>query len=152
MERGSLIWPVIASYLACFAVLFETKAIPYAAVLAAFAFNWKSRDWVRQPVSESRLRKNLCARLSILTICALLYFGLFGSFLFFNAKYTSPDGTEHTFREGVDNFFHSKAWLDLKNTMRQLKDYVDHHGWQFVFAELLAAMDPYGEARAYQVS
>lgn len=147
MECGSLLWPVLGSYLASLVFLFNPNAIAWAAVSAAFFFNWKSREWVRQP----KKRRNVVVRLSILAVCGILYFSLWGSFLYFNAKYTAPDGSVTTFREGVDNFLHSKAWKDMMSTYNQLSEYVEYHGWQHVFAEFIAAMDPYGESRAFQV-
>ncbi|XP_055331823.1 dnaJ homolog subfamily C member 22-like [Paramacrobiotus metropolitanus] len=147
MERGRLLWPVVGAYIASLAFLFQPKSIAWAAVSSAFMFHWKSRDWVRQP----KRKRHVCIRLATLGTAATVYLALWGSFLYFNASWTNPDGTRTSVRDAVDNFFHSKAWLDMKNSFEQLRVYVQHHGWQNVLYQLIEFMDVNGDTRAYQI-
>ncbi|OWA54809.1 putative DnaJ-like protein subfamily C member 22 [Hypsibius exemplaris] len=149
MECGKFRWPLLGAYLAAPFFAYNPNSVAYSAVAAAFLFNWRSRDYVRQP--KTGLRKRFLYRVSVLSTCGILYLSLWGSFLWFNAKFTSRDGTTTTFREGVDNFLHSKAWLDLKKTLIYSWDYMQHYGWQRVLNEFWESMDTHGESRAMDI-
>lgn len=55
-------------------------------------------------------------------------------------------------REAVQNFFHSKAWKDTKDTFQQIYNYYQHNGIKAIWEEILSAFDPSGENHAYEVS
>lgn len=150
LECGKFRWPLLGSYVGAIIFAFNASSIAYSAVFATFAFNWLSRDWVRQP--KPAIRRNPAYRLAVFTSCVLLYTAMWGSFLWFNAKLVSQDGTVTTFREGLQNFLQSKAWLECREAIRQLWEYGWAHGWSNVLEELIRTLDPYGETRAYSVS
>lgn len=149
LECGKFRWPLLGSYVGAVIFAFNASSIAYSAIFATFAFNWLSRDWVRQP--KPTIRRKLAYRVVVFSTCFLFYTALWGSFLWFNARLVSEDGTVTTFREGVKNFLQSKAWLECKETIAQLWEYGWTHGWHNVLDEIIRSLDPYGQTRAYSI-
>ncbi|XP_067933292.1 dnaJ homolog subfamily C member 22-like [Watersipora subatra] len=92
----------------------------------------------------------LCKRLFYLSLIGAIYLGAVSSSIFYNATITSK-GETVPLREAVENFFTSPAWKETKDTLNQLYNYYKHHGWKTIWEEIVSAMDPQGEAHAYEV-
>jgi uncharacterized protein CbrC (UPF0167 family) len=51
----------------------------------------------------------------------------------------------------VHNFFTSPAWEDTKEEFRNLYKYYQLYDWQNLWEEIVTALDPLGEWKAYKV-
>ena len=54
-------------------------------------------------------------------------------------------------REAVDNFFHSPAWKEMKQSMQELYQFCQYNGWGTCWSHLISLIDPTGESHAYRV-
>lgn len=93
----------------------------------------------------------LFRRLIVLSLCGMLYMSLWGSYFYFNAKFTDSEGEEIKISEAVHHFFTSPLWTDLKQSLHDTWNYAQHHGWYEVWKQLIDLSDPHGEQNAYKV-
>lgn len=114
---------------------------------AASAFNYFSKEWRRTPKKpKSKLR-----RLSTLIVCAMLYISLWSSYCYFNGKITDANGDEIPIHEAIHHFFTSPWWTDLKQSLFDIYQYAQHHGWYEVWKQIIELSDPQGEQNSYKI-
>ena len=135
------------SYLALLFYGTAAEGINASAFFSAIAQSWKGKKWRRTP----KKRRNLCSRILVLGMCGALYFSLWGSVLYFNASITTSDGETVKLRDAVQHFFRSPAWAKTKQTMWLLWEQYREHGYEKMWHEFVKAVDPEGEANAYEV-
>lgn len=87
----------------------------------------------------------------VLYLCGMLYLSLWGSYFYFNAKFTDKDGEEIKISEAVHHFFSSPLWTDFKQSLHDTWNYAQHHGWYEIWKQLVDLSDPHGEQNAYKV-
>lgn len=84
-------------------------------------------------------------------VCGALYLTLWGSYFYFNGKITDSNGDEVPVHEAIRHFFSSALWTDLKQSLHDLYQYAQHHGWYEIWKQLIDLSDPQGEQNAYRV-
>ena len=148
-ERVNFQWALLGSYITIPILTMESgNNLVYSAILSAIFVNWQGKDWT----NFHFIRKvGFCKRICILTVCGLLYLSLWTSAIYLNANITTKDGDEVPLRVAVHNFFTSPAWEDTKEQFRNLYKYYQLHGWQNLWKEIVAVLDPLGEGKAYKV-
>ena len=147
-ERVDFQWPVLGSYITIPMLPMNSgNNLVYSAILSAIFVNWKGKEWNKNFIKK----RGFCKRICILTACGLLYLSLWTSVIYFNANITTKDGDEVPLRDAVHNFFTSPAREDTKEQLRNLYKYYQIHGWQNLWNEILAVLDPLGEGKAYKV-
>lgn len=147
-HEGRLKWPLIAAYAtAPLYILFGTNCVFWSSMAAHLAFGSYERRWRKRKES----RKPVWKRLLILTLCGLLYVSLWTSWFYFNCKIEKEGDGEIQCREAAKNFFNSPFWRDFTAVMRDLYVYISHHGFSGLWQELIASIDPHGEANALKV-
>ena len=72
------------------------------------------------------------------------------SYVYFNAKIVN-DGEEIPVREAFQNFLKSPWWTDLKQSLIDLWNFAQQHGWIETWRQIIELSDPYGENNAYKV-
>jgi DnaJ family protein C protein 22 len=87
----------------------------------------------------------------VLSLCGMLYLSLWGSYFYFNAKFTDGEGEEIKLSEAMHHFFTSRLWTDLKQSLHDTWSFAQHHGWYEVWKQLIDLSDPHGEQNAYKV-
>ncbi|XP_063238178.1 dnaJ homolog subfamily C member 22 [Bacillus rossius redtenbacheri] len=149
-EEGTIWWALGAAY-ATFPLYFYlddySTAYSLIAFASAYAFDAKSKRWRRRPSKP----KSLLRRVVTLSLCALLYVSLWGSYLYFNARLTDTEGEEVPVHEALRNFLSSPYWLDVKQSFRDTWAFARHHGWLETWRQILDLSDLHGEQNAYKV-
>lgn len=147
-EQGGFWKPYFAT-LACYYGLFyfnpEYVNYMYCVVASALMFN-QYREY-RRTYSQTSLMK----RIFVFLIGMGLMFFCVGSFLYFNAEFTTDDGEQVKFRDSVNHFFKSPAWLDFKSNLWELYEEGQRNGWGNLYDEIVKSLDPKGEANALKV-
>ena len=147
-ERVDSKWALLGSYITLLLLMTESgNYLIYSVFSSAIFVNWKGKGW-----NKNFMRKRgFCKRICILTVCGFLYLSLWTSVIYLNAKITTKDGDEVPLRDAVHNFFTSPAWEDTKEEFRNLYKYYQLYDWQNLWEEIVTALDPLGERKAYKV-
>lgn len=149
-EQGG-IWPtIIVSYLSYVSRWYFYDISTWLTIVtffAAMAFNWFSKEWRRKP----RKPKSTTKRIITLALCATLYIALWSSYFYFNGKITDTNGDEIPVHEAIHHFFTSPWWTDLKQSLVDVYQYAQHHGWYEIWKQVIELSDPQGEQNAYKI-
>lgn len=148
-QKVSIKWPLLGSAIATPWLLNGSESMSLCALFSA-VIAAKKREWRVEPYrvpGKCRLLK----RILVLSLCGSLYLSLWTSVLLLNVKVTSNDGTQVPLREAVENFFHSPAWKEMKQSMHELYQFCQHNGWNTCWSQLIELIDPTGESHAYRV-
>lgn len=81
----------------------------------------------------------------------LIFCSFWGSYVYFNAKVTDQNGDEIPVREALYHFLKSPWWTDLKQSLRDVKNYIRAHGWVATWKLMVEMSDTNGENNAYKV-
>lgn len=149
-QEGTIHWALCGAYAAFPLYWFledDSSWYTLMVFVSAFAFDIKSKKWRRKPRKE----KSLLKRIMVLNLCGMLYLSLWGSFFYFNAKFTDNDGEEIKISEAVHHFFTSPLWTDFKQSLHDTWNYAQRHGWYEIWKQLVDLSDPHGEQNAYKV-
>uniref|UniRef100_A0A1B6FPN6 DnaJ homolog subfamily C member 22 n=1 Tax=Cuerna arida TaxID=1464854 RepID=A0A1B6FPN6_9HEMI len=148
-EEGSLWWPLVASYIVYPFYWHYNSDTSFTAlvIFTAFVFDTKAKHWR----TRVRPRKSFARRLTVLLICGLLYFSLWGSYFYFNAKLQNSEGEEVPVHEAIRHFFHSPWWADFKTSLDNTWQFARHNGWLATWRLIVDLGDPFGETHALQV-
>eukprot|EP00794_Sanderia_malayensis_P017471 gene17471-19218_t len=148
-EKGDFKYPFIASLLSHVIMSFliaDEPSYMYCSLFGAMAFNY-----YREYSHKVKPEKGTCKRIVVLVLSGLVIGSLWCSFLYFNAHITTEDGEKIKFRDSVNHFFKSPAWLEFKNTFWGLYEEAQKQGWRNVYDELMKAIDATGESNARKV-
>ncbi|KAL5006112.1 hypothetical protein ScPMuIL_017270 [Solemya velum] len=143
-EKASLKWPVLGAYLTAVLLQYNANCIIYMALSSAVLTNWKGRQW-----RITKDKRGICRRLSMLSLAGCIYFGLWGSAIYFNASIRTDYGESVPVRIAIQNFFNSPAWKEMKDSLNHLYEYYKVHGWKHILDEVIKHLDPEGEQNAY---
>jgi len=127
-------------------VLYVKESVPSLAVgvsMLSSTFAWKFRQ-----TYESR---TFCKRLAVWTVFFLLFCGLCGSFIYFNASVETEDGETVKVREAISNFFKSPAWQELKKSLWEVWRQYQEGGWEGARRVMIELADVEGEDHALMV-
>ncbi|ENN75609.1 hypothetical protein YQE_07787, partial [Dendroctonus ponderosae] len=114
---------------------------------AALTFETFSKEWKLFP----RKKRSLWRRAATVTFCAILYIGLWSSFVYFNGKVTDSNGDEVPVHEALHHFFTSSWWTDFKQSLYEVYAYAQQNGWYEIWKAVITLSDPQGEQNAYRV-
>ena len=70
----------------------------------------------------------------------------------YGGNISTPLHLQVPLREAVENFFHSPAWKEMKQSMHELYQFCQHNGWNTCWSQLIELIDPTGESHAYRVN
>lgn len=109
---------------------------------AALTFETFSKEWKRLPKKKRcvfliipwtfsliGLIRSFWRRAATFTFCAILYIGLWSSFVYFNGKVTDSNGDEVPVHEALHHFFTSSWWTDFKQSLYEVYEYAQQNGW-----------------------
>ncbi|XP_050542196.1 dnaJ homolog subfamily C member 22 [Daktulosphaira vitifoliae] len=159
-ETGAIKWPALSAYaiwglgnpLRAFVFKFtnldidESMSFTIMILVAACVFD-KVKKWrVRRKKTAG-----VCKRMLIISACCLLYMSLWSSYLYFNAKVTDENGEEVPFHEALGHFFNSPWWLDVKQSLLDVWNFAQAHGWMETWRQIVTLSDPSGEQNAFKV-
>jgi len=119
----------------------------WCAIAASCAFTFKSREWRRTPPEKH----GICKRITILGTCGLFYTLLLASGIYFNAEIVDKHGEKVKVRDAAINFLNSPMWEEFKESLQQLYNFYQAHGWRKLHEQIIEQLDPHGERRAYKV-
>lgn len=112
-EEGS-IWVALVSAYACYPTLTylgdDSTWMSLMVLTSAIAFDTWSKKWRLKPAKK----RGFTRRIAVLGLAVLLYSSLWGSYFYFNARFTDSEGEEIKLSEAVKHFLTSPIWLDLK--------------------------------------
>lgn len=146
-HRGGLKSPLLAAYATSPAYVFlGLNSVFWSSIAANWAFGYYERRWR----ASYKHKKPFWKRLLVLALCALLYASLWTSWIYFNCK-MEVNGEEVRCREAAKNFLTSPLWKDFAQVMRDMYIVISHQGFASVWQELIASLDPHGEANALKV-
>ncbi|PSN51196.1 hypothetical protein C0J52_06062 [Blattella germanica] len=149
-EEGTIHWALYGAYVT-FPLYwyFDDDSTWYTVMtfVSALGFDTKGKQWRRKPKKQ----KSFMKRIAILSLCGMLYMSLWGSYFYFNAKFTDSEGEEIKLSEAINHFFTSPLWTDLKQSLHDTWIYAQHHGWYEIWKQLIDLSDPHGEQNAYKV-
>lgn len=148
-EQGTLLWPLVGAYCICpFYINSDGDTVfTVMVIFSAVAFEYKSKQWRRRVTSK----KGFFRRVSLLTVCGLIYLSLWGSYIYFNAKIKDADGEEIPIHEALHHFFRSPWWMDLKKSLGDTWEFAKANGWSATWKLIVELSDPHGEQNAYKV-
>lgn len=149
-QQVSFKWPLIGSAIATPWLYQNGSESMFLCALFAAVVAQKKLEWRLEPY-KFRGRCKLFKRILVLYFCGLLYLSLWSAVLLLNVKVTSNDGTQVPLREAVENFFHSPAWKEMKQSLHDLYQFCQYNGWGTCWSHLISLIDPTGESHAYRV-
>ena len=123
-----------------------------ASVCTVFStFSWQYNRTPRVVVTQSRC-VGTCKRLLLWALCAILFFFLLCSAIYFNGSVQSEDGEVVKIRVAMSNFFRSPHWQQLKDSFwKSLEDLwrdFKTEGLEGVKKRLIMYSDIQGEERS----
>lgn len=149
-EQGS-IWIALCSAYLFYPTLFyigdDSTWIFLMTVAASLNFDTFSKEWRLKP----RKKRGFVRRTFCLSLAAVIYLSLIGSYLYFNAAITDSEGEEIKLSEAVRHFLTSPIWLDLKASLIATWNQAMHQGFWATWAQLIDLTDPRGEINAYKI-
>ncbi|RWS30112.1 dnaJ subfamily C member 22-like protein [Leptotrombidium deliense] len=147
-HEGAFKYPFLGAYITSPLYIFYYKnSVFWSSLCATIAFNKYGKKWRRSVTSKSSLVK----RLSVLSICAILYMSLWCSWLYFNCSVEDKDEQTIKCRDAAHNFLKSPAVQEFRQVFDELLLYVRIHGWAGLWKEIIEAFDPQGETNALKV-
>lgn len=150
-EQGVLWHCLLASYLTYpirYFVYDESYWLTLTLVVSALAFDHFSKDFVRGP----RKRRSLKKRFAYLSVGVCIYLSVWLAFFYFNGKISDGEGEEIPVHEALHNFFASSWWTEFKQTLHDIYQYAQHHGWYEIYKQIIESLDVDGEQKAYKVN
>lgn len=148
-EQGPFIKPYLGTFICCFCLSLISKIEEFyihSSIVGSLIFNY-----YRKFKKAYKSRENIWTRLFRLFLGAVVVFGLWTSFFYFNATMTMDNGEKVKVRDSINHFFKSPAWLDFKKTMWEIYEAGQKNGWSNIYFEFVKAFDPTGETNAYKV-
>ena len=155
--KSRLKYSIIGAYVG--ELLFGTTFIlddptPSLAVVVSMAFSTYGWEFDRSPQglpTQGGACKNCCKRLGVWTLAFLIFYGLTGSYFYFNASVTTEDGETIKIREAVNNFLQSPAWEELKQSVWKIFEDYQKEGWNGAKRRMVILADVEGEERSQTV-
>lgn len=147
-HRGSIRYPLIAAYLSALPTLYLNIPIgSFTTLFAMFAFNRYSKKW--------RLRKerkqSFVMRMTVLTLCVVLYLSLWSSWLYFNCSIEDQETNQKIkCRDAITNFLKSPAYVNLSESIFLLVERVRYQGFMGLWKEAMEAFDVTGKTEAFK--
>lgn len=146
--QASFRWCLLGSAVGIIWMLDDPSNIGACCFFSSLATWWNGMSWKKHPRKKHR---GTFVRITILVPCCTVYFLMWTSALYFNAKITSSYGEDVPLREALQNFFTSPAWKDTKEAFYRIWQHIQTNGWKEFYEHLLNVFDPEGEANAYEV-
>ena len=147
-EQGGFLKPFIACLFTnlLLTIMTEVEAnYMLCALVSSLTFNWF------RSYKQKYEQKTFCRRVFLMWFYVTLFLSLWLSFAYFNAEVTTEDGETVKFREAVNHFFKSPAWLEFTDSLNQIYEQGKRQGWKSIYDEIVKALDPKGEANARRV-
>ncbi|UYV74210.1 DNAJC22 [Cordylochernes scorpioides] len=146
-HQGSLLIALLGAYLTIPLYFFIPNSVVWTSLASSTLFNKYGKKWRRTP----KRKHSLVWRITILSLCGLLYISLWGSWFYFSCSMTDRNQEDIKCRDAARHFFKSPIWMEFKTVMRDLYIYARYHGWRDLWQQLLQSFDPKGEANAFKV-
>lgn len=149
-EKGVLWHCLLASYITYpirYVIYDESYWLTFTLVASALAFDYYSKEYNREP----RKRRSLKKRCFYLSVGICIYLSIWIAYFYFNGKISDGEGEEIPLHEAINNFFASSWWTDLKQTISDIYQYAQHHGWYEIYKQIIESLDVDGEQKAYKV-
>ncbi|XP_014261574.1 dnaJ homolog subfamily C member 22 [Cimex lectularius] len=148
-EEGSIKWPLLAAYgfYPLYLYYNEDWSFTLMTMASTYAFEMKSKQWKR----KIKPQKNFLRRASVVLLCLSVYFALWTSSIYFNASITDDEDNEIPIREAIHHFFTSPWWNDLSQSLLDIYNYGNTHGWDEILKKVIELLDPLGEQNAFNV-
>lgn len=144
---GSLKAPLLAAYLTAPLYMLQYNAVFLTSLVALIAFVKYSLRWRRSPnKGQSSLK-----RFTGLALITLIYCSLWSFWFYFNCSVTDKNDESIKCRDALANFFNSPAWLEFRDVMGKLVDFIRQQGLAGLWKEIVEALDPQGEKNALKV-
>lgn len=150
-EKGVLWHCLLAAYLSYpirYIIYDETYWLTITLAVSALVFDYWSKDFDREPRKKRSLKK----RFLYLSVGVCIYLSVWLAFFYFNGKIPDGEGEEIPVHEALHNFFASSWWTDLKQTVFDIYQYAQHHGWYEIYKQIIESLDVDGEQKAYKVT
>lgn len=146
-HRGTIKYPLFASYLAALPSLFFKIQIGSISTLAAvIIFNKYCKKWRLQREQP----KSVVRRFSVLLLCMILYLIFWSSWLYFNCTIKDEDtGEEIRCRDAALNFFKSPAYTNLTEAVWMIVEHARHRGFIGLWKEIMQEFDMTGRSNAF---
>lgn len=145
-HRGTIRYPLVASYLAALPSLFlKVQVGSFSTLAAVIVFNKYSKKWRLQREQP----KPIARRFLTLIFCVLLYLSLWSSWLYFNCTIEDEQTGENIkCRDAVQNFFKSSAYLNFTEAIWMLFEHARHQGFIGLWKEIMQEFDMTGRTSA----
>lgn len=149
-EKGVFWHCLLAAYVTYpirYIIYDESYWLSITLVVSALAFDHWSKEFDRAP----RKRRSLKKRFFLLSTGLCIYLSVWLAFFYFNGKVSDGEGDEIPVHEAIHNFFASSWWTDIKQTLFDIYQYAQHHGWYEIYKQIIESLDVDGEQKAYKV-
>ena len=146
-HEGSMKWALIGAYLTSPLYLMSSNSVFWTSLASQISFNMYAKKW-RTRKSPS---KAFWKRVLTLFLFGTLFLSLWTSWIYFNCTVTDKDDEEIKCRDAAKNFMSSPFWQEFSRVMKDLWNYMMHHGWSGFWSEVVSALDPSGETNAFKV-
>ncbi|CAH1790331.1 unnamed protein product [Owenia fusiformis] len=146
-DKCSMKWPLIGAYITFPILLYGAEYMLYTVLASAIAANWKGREWRRTYPEKS----HVCKRFLILALCCTLYTSTWMSMFYNNVYVTNEMGEKIRVKDALKHFFNSPAWKQTKESLHDVWEYYQQHGWEKMYEKIVEQLDPLGEENAYKV-
>lgn len=149
-EKGVFWHCLLAAYITYpirYIIYDESYWLSITLVVSALAFDHWSKEFDRAP----RKRRSLKKRFFLLSTGLCIYLSVWLAFFYFNGKVSDGEGDEIPVHEAIHNFFASSWWTDIKQTVFDIYQYAQHHGWYEIYKQIIESLDVDGEQKAYKV-
>ncbi|XP_065216952.1 dnaJ homolog subfamily C member 22-like [Planococcus citri] len=149
-QKGGIWTPLLTAYLTLPLnyVMDESTAYTIMVLAAAYTFDSFEKQWKPKTKTQSRGR---CKRIVLILGAYLIFCSFWGSYIYFNATVTDQNGDEIPVREALYHFLKSPWWTDLKQSILDVKNYIEAHGWVAAWKLMVEMSDTNGENNAYKV-
>lgn len=145
-HKGSFKWPLIGAYLTFPLYFWSNNVVFWTSLSSNYFFNSYAKQWRRTPPT----RRSFIRRVTVITICSLVYLSLWSSWFYFNCSVVDNE-EEVKCRDAAKNFLKSPVWKECTKVFEELRIYIKIHGWSGLWKEIVAALDPQGEKNALRV-
>ena len=144
---GSFKYPLAAAYLTSPLYYLQYNVVFITSLLALIAFVRYSLKWRRTPVRYD----SSCKRYFAISLIALVYCSLWVSWFYFNCSVTDKNDENIKCRDALTNFFNSPAWLEFREVLSRLVEFIRQQGIFGLWKEIVEALDPQGEKNALKI-
>ena len=145
-EECSLRSALIGAYIPLPLLLYSPDNIIYCALCGSLYVQFRGVHWRR-----NRRRYSFGVRVCGLMLACSVYSSLWTVTLLHSAYVTTEFGDKVLLKDAAEIFFTSDAWADTQQTCFRLWKAYQEEGMIRLLTELLAAIDPEGEAYSYKV-